>query len=187
MKQRKSWSITLMLVMSFAWSVAIDARALQSANKKLSGYDIVQVEAATVEKGKETEDFPAEYGVVLQQNAVTRLTKKKIFNQVIDSTVAPVEPQNKDAKRLTLLSEIIEYKKGSRAKRYLVGFGAGSTKVKVRFTFRDAATGEELLRTEREGSFAGVFSFAGGGKAEAAHEAVGDVLDGLIKDILKNR
>jgi hypothetical protein len=86
-----------------------------------------------------------------------------------------------------LSSEVIQYKKGSRAKRYLVGFGAGATKVKVRFTFRKAATNEELLRTEREGSFAGVFSFVGGGKAEATEEAVGDVLDGLIKDILKNR
>jgi hypothetical protein len=79
------------------------------------------------------------------------------------------------------------YDKGSRAGRWLVGFGAGATKVKVRFVFRDAQTGAELFRTDRQGKFYGTVSLVGGGKGQAVSEAAGDVVDGLIKDIRKNR
>ncbi len=187
MKQRIQISRKLFLIALFSLAMMVDAYPLQSANKKLTGYDIISLEKVTVEKNKETEDFPEEYGAVLHQSALSKLKKKNIFNQVIDAAANSVEPQNQEAKRLILSSTVIEYKKGSRAKRYFVGFGAGATKVKVRFTLRDAATGQELLRTERDGSYSGVLSLAGGGKAEANEEAVGDVLDGLIKDILKNR
>ncbi len=65
--------------------------------------------------------------------------------------------------------------------------GAGATKVKVRFILRDAETGEELFRTDRQGKFYGTISLVGGGKEHAVSEAAGDVVDGLIKDIQKNR
>jgi hypothetical protein len=187
MKQSIQISGRLFLAVLFSLSMMIDTYPQQSGNKKLAGYDIVSLEKVTVEKSKETEDFPEEYGAVLHQSTLSRLKKKNIFNQVIDAAGDSVEPQNRESKRLILSSTVIQYKKGSRAKRYFVGFGAGATKVKVRFTLRDAATGQELLRSEREGSYSGILSLAGGGKAEANEEAVGDVLDGLIKDILKNR
>jgi uncharacterized protein DUF4410 len=187
MKKRFIVSGKLFFVVLFSLGVMVDAYPQQSANKKLAGYEIISLEKVTVEKSKETEDFPEEYGAVLHQSTLSRLKKKNIFNQVTDAAATSVEPLDKEARRLILSSAVIQYKKGSRAKRYFVGFGAGATKVKVRFTFRDAATGQELLRTERDGSYSGVLSLAGGGKAEANEEAVGDVLDGLIKDILKNR
>ena len=69
----------------------------------------------------------------------------------------------------------------------MVAFGYGATKIKMRFSVRDAATGVELVTFDHKGSFSGAFSFVGGGKEKAQNEAAGDVVDGIVKKILKNR
>ena len=74
---------------------------------------------------------------------------------------------------------------GSNPRQLTAGFGAGATKVKVRFVLRDGETGEELFPIDRQGKFYRTLSVVGVGKGHAVQEAVGDVVDGLIKRIRK--
>jgi hypothetical protein len=69
----------------------------------------------------------------------------------------------------------------------MVGMGAGAAKMRIRFVFKDAATGAELFQTEREGKYAGWLSGTGGTKEEAVVESAGDVIDRLLEDIKKQR
>ena len=173
----------------------------EAAKKPLAGYNLVVVEKFIIDKNPSTEEFPKGQEMVIQSDTVGRLRKLKLFEEVIDATEAPapeatnpaapqaeVKAVTAPAKRRVLLGgSVITYDKGSRAGRWLVGFGAGATKVKVRFIFRDAETGAEVFRTDRQGKFYGTISLVGGGKEHAVSEAAGDVVDGLIRDIQKNR
>lgn len=159
--------------------------AQSKSGKALTGYQIIVVEKATVEDNPKTKEFPGGHEVVMQKSIVANLLEKKTFDKVIDG--AEASAPTTDGKALTLSTQVIEFDKGSRAARWAVGFGAGATKVKVRFVLKDAANGQELLKTERQGKFYGTFSFVGGSKEHAVSEAAGDVVDGLIKEINKNR
>jgi Domain of unknown function (DUF4410) len=90
-------------------------------------------------------------------------------------------------RRLILSGTVLIFDKGSRAARYWVGFGAGQAKMKVRFTFRDAQTGTEVMRFDQQGTFKGAFSAFGGGQDEALVKAASGVVKGLISEIIKNR
>jgi len=167
--------------------------SVDAAKKPLTGYSVLVVDKFTVEKNGATEHFPKGQELLLQQGSVERLKEKKTFAEIIDASEppaaeAPPPPVQGEAKRRLVLSgTVIAFDKGSRASRWLVGFGAGATKVKVRFIFSDAETGVEVFRTDRQGKFYGTFSVVGGDKSHAVSEAAGDVVDGLIKDIAKNR
>lgn len=182
-------STKLLSLMAVALLSATAFAQDQKPGKPLAGYKVLVVEKATVEKNAATEEFPGGYDAVLQQSAVANLLKKKVFEQVIDAAAtAGVEAAKPaEGQQLKLALTVIKFDKGNRAARYMVGFGAGATKIKVRFVFSDAASGKELFRTDREGKFYGTISFVGGSKEHAVTEAAGDVIDGLIKDINKNR
>lgn len=183
-------------------AIALAAGSSSSSDKPkvkaLTAYQGVVVEKFTVEKNSATEDFPRGQEQSIQQNTVQRLMKEKLFEEVVDAGAdtppsggielpSNVVTGSPEKRRLKLNGTVVFFDKGSRAARWWVGFGAGATKVKVRFVLTDVETGAEVFRTERKGSFSGVFSFVGGGKDQATGEAAGDVVDGLVKDIKKNR
>src|SRR6185436_2628987 len=109
----------------------------------------------------------------LQKSTIANLLKKKVFEQVVDAAEMASTEAAKPAEgqKLTLALTVIKFDKGNRAARYMVGFGAGATKIKVRFVFTDAASGKEVFRTDREGKFFGTISFVGGSKEHAVTEA----------------
>jgi len=171
-----------------AGGAAIDAYPQPGTPKPLAGYRLLVVEKFTVEKNAATKDLPAGSDAELQKSVVARLREKKIFDEVIDGAENPAAAvAAKEAQRLLLSGTVIAHGKGSRLKRRLIGFGAGATKVKVRFLFRDAATSRELFRTDRQGTFYGMLIRIGGNKQSPIAEAENDVVDGLIKDVLKHR
>lgn len=178
-------SVLLMLLVVFVLTTTAPASAQSKEGKPLTGYKAITVEKATVEKNAATEEFPGGYDAVMQKSIIANLQKKKVFEKVIDG--AESNSTEEKTQRLILSTTVIAFDKGNRAARYLVGFGAGATKVKVRFTLRDAETGRELLTTDKQGKFFGVISFVGGDKDHAVAEAAGDVVDGLIKEINKKR
>ncbi len=170
--------------------------AAQTGNKKtgksLSDYSTIVVERFSVEKNSATEEFPRGQEMGIQQNAVDRLLKSRLFEEVVDATdeasaLAATDSVKNSQRRLLLSGTVVQYDKGSRAARWFVGMGAGATKVKVRFAFRDAESGAELLRTDCQGKFYGWVAFVGGSKEQATNEAAGDVVDGLLRAIKKNR
>lgn len=90
-------------------------------------------------------------------------------------------------RRLILSSTVVLYDKGSRAARYFGGFGAGQSKVKVRFILKDAQTNAEVMSFDKQGTFKGMFSAFGGSQEEAFAKAASGLVKALIDELTKNR
>jgi hypothetical protein len=210
MRNRSLAFLILALAAHSLGSSAIATPTTQASTKKLAGYDTVVVEPFAVEKNAATENFPQGFDALLQGRTITKLREGKVFEQVLDkdqtsatSTATPntatgtipnsnapqdaqKSPEAKD-RRLLLASTVILFDKGSRAARYWGGFGAGESKIKVRFIFTDSQTGKEVLRFDQQGTFKGMWSAFGGSTDEAAVKAVNGVVKRLIEEIEKNR
>jgi len=80
---------------------------------------------------------------------------------------------------LLMQGTIIRYEEGSRAKRYWIGLGAGKAHCTIQVIFIDKETGEELSRTNFDGTLVmGVF----GGDAD---ESVDGVIDSFMNYMKK--
>ncbi len=53
----------------------------------------------------------------------------------------------------------------------------------ARFVATDAATGQELWRTEQEGTFVGTLEIGGGSESKAVNESTRKVAENLVKQI----
>jgi hypothetical protein len=183
-----SWSLILVLCSGFSVSAN-----QTKPGKPLSGYNAIIVERPKVEKNPKTEKFPAGYDADLQQNIVAVLRNKGVFAEVIDASRQPkdqaliVSSNSPDARRLILSISIVDFSPGNKALRYTIGWGAGATKVKAKFVFSDAAEGREIFSKTLQGKFLGFLTVHGTGKDYAITEASGDIVDGLIREINKNR
>jgi len=92
---------------------------------------------------------------------------ESVFDEVVRST-------DKVEDVLVLDGTLLAFDKGSQAKRYWIGFGAGKAYCTIQAKFINKATGEEVLTTNFDGELsAGVF----GGSAD---EAVSAVVDSFI-------
>jgi hypothetical protein len=92
---------------------------------------------------------------------------ESIFEQVVRGNAATGDV-------LVLDGTIISFEKGSRAKRYFIGFGAGKAFCTIQSTFSNKATGQQILKTNFDGELS--MSFFGG----SADEAVDAVVDAYI-------
>jgi hypothetical protein len=121
---------------------------------------------------KEDTKFPVESRDVIMSQVVEELKQLKKFKQVSSAG----ETTAQDAGPVVRLSGVItKYKPGSRAKRYLVGFGAGATKVVAHITFTDVTSGATLFEKDVDGTvWIGVF----GGDSSGATR-------GLAKEVAK--
>ena len=151
-------------------------------------YNTVVVEKFETGTLAEKEKFPAGYTGILQKTAVAKL--QKLFDKVIDGAEQPATPPAATPEikgRLLLSGSVIGYDKGSRTARWMVGMGAGSSKVKVRFIFRDAETGQEVWRTDQQGTFVGTVTVGGGSEDKAVSESSRKVVEGLVKELASVR
>jgi len=131
-------------------------------------YQNIEVGKFDVEAGI---DFPPDYLKDLPQAVVSKLRELKKFKQVLQAGETPSDAGS--APTLQLVGTIIDYKPGSQAKRYLLGMGAGKTKIIVHAKFIDKATGQVVLERDVQGKIEwGMF----GGASKGA-------LDGLGKEI----
>ena len=154
-----------------------------AAAKPLAGYNEVVVERFAVEKSC---DLTSVQSDAVQKTAVVRLRARKLAD-VIDrldpdgEELAKMPPAD-GVKRMIVTATVLEFVRGNRAARS-IGIGAGATKLRVRFTIKDATSGAEILTTERVARYS-----YGGGTNEAGFSAVtSEVVDGLIAEIERNR
>lgn len=76
---------------------------------------------------------------------------------------------------LVLDGIIISYEKGSRAKRYFIGFGSGKAYCTIQSVFTDKKTTEQILKLNFDGELSmGLF---GGSVEQAVFEVVKAYLD----------
>lgn len=95
---------------------------------------------------------------------------ESIFEQVVRGTAATGEV-------LVLNGTILSFEKGSRAKRYFIGFGAGKAFCTIQSTFTNKTTGSEVLKTNFDGELS--MSFFGGSADEAVDAVVAAYIDYL--------
>lgn len=137
-------------VLSFAFLVALfiaspvaaqDKKATIQKNK----YQQIEVTRFEVKSGIV---FPAEYQVSMTEDLVAQLQETKKFKQVLRLGEASSDA---NAPAIKLVGQITEYKAGNRAMRYMIGFGAGKTKVVAHIKFVDRATGDVLFEKDVDG------------------------------------
>ncbi len=192
MNNHKKLQTTLLVSCLLAGSAAA-LQAGSAAKKPLAGYDTLTVEKFTVASTEATRGFSPRQAEAIRADVIDRLRAGGPFPTVVDPSEEPAaaESANPDpatgTRQLVLCGSVIKFSKGNRAARHFIGLGAGAAAVKVLFVFRDPDTGQDVFRTERQGKFYGTVSAFGGEGSQAVAEASGDVVDGLMKDIKKNR
>ena len=133
-------------------------------------YQVVEIERFAVADGVE---FPENDMNELMSYMVVHFNKSRRFEQVFLAT--DTAAQTAPARRAKISGTVTKYSKGNRAARYLVGFGAGRTKLVADVKVVDAETGEVLLEQKVDGHvYGGLF----GGETDAAK-------GGLASDIIK--
>lgn len=132
----------------------------------------VAVEKFTVQ---EKVEFEEENLKNLMTELILALRETNKFQKVTyldDKSEKPTEPT------LKITGVITKYSKGSRAARYLIGFGAGATKVKAKVKFIDSVSGDVLLEKEIDGAvWIGLF----GGKSDEAKSDLAKDITNLVK------
>ena len=147
----------------------------------LKDYPIIAVERFPVAKS-ETEDegdqrFADRMASFYQSELVRRLRETGLFSRVVNLSEADLPIGI--GKVLRLRGSITRLDRGSQAARYLVGFGAGSTRAQAEMHFADAESGRVVIVTadRRLGSM-GLF---GGGDEEFLRES----FDNIARDLTK--
>ena len=160
--------LSLLLCLFAAMSLAVGAQGKPEKTYK-NKYQNIEVTRFDVQAGNEV---PPENLDELAKDIANQLSDTKKFKQVIRIGETATDAA---APTLRLTGTITKFKKGSRAKRYLVGFGAGATKMMVHVKFADASTGEVLFEDDVDGKvYIGLF----GGNSKGA-------TNGVAKDIGK--
>jgi hypothetical protein len=121
------------------------ATALAAQAKSGPPYAVVQILPITVQPGV---TVPADYTDELAERIVQGLEQSKRFTTVVQSadvSTAPAQPT------LRIATTVTRFVPGNRAERYLVGFGAGATKMSVHLVFTDGITSKVLLEKDVKG------------------------------------
>jgi hypothetical protein len=139
------------------------AKAQADAGEVKDTYHVVQVDQFQIQQGVE---FPAEILGSLQEEITRQLAEANVFQEVFP---AGQNRANSKEPVLRLSGTITHYKKGSRAKRYIVPGGiAGVTEIDALVFFRDGATGQRLMSEDLRAVLSGgVF---GGSESNATQE-----------------
>lgn len=145
---------------------------LEPASKDLTEYQILEIRDFTTYLGdEESKELAARFADKLYQNVMEHRAEnpeKVIFDKVVRHT--------DETERVAVLNGVVvSYEKGSRAKRYWIGFGAGKAYCTIRSTFTDKSTDEQILEMDFDGELAmGLF---GGSEDEAVQGVVEAYLD----------
>jgi uncharacterized protein DUF4410 len=160
--------IFTLLILSGCWSTfGQTTPKTDDIKNKYQNVEIVRFE------NKDGVTLPAESRDVIMSQIVEELKQLKKFKQV--ANVGETIPQDAGP-TVRLNGTITQYKPGSRAKRYLVGFGAGATKVVAHITFTDVATGAVLFEKDVDGTvWIGVFGGDSSGATRGLAKEVGKV------------
>ena len=156
----------LAVALSTSTALAQDTKGAAAGGDKGKYQDI----EVTTFDAKEGVTVPEGFLKTLMATVVTEMQKTKKFKQVLtDGQVAA--PAGKPT--LRLMGTITKFKAGSRAKRYLVGFGAGKSKVIAHVKFADKETGNVLWEQDVDGDVVmGLFGGDSGGATRELAEAV---------------
>jgi hypothetical protein len=132
--------------------------------KRFSDYNALEIEVVPVDKARlDLEDITKISGEIKDQLPAS------VFKEVRAGRTNTTE------KTLLLTVEVKFFKRGSRAKRYIVGFGAGKSALDADLVFTDKETGKRIYTNQVSHETTG--GFFGG----ASFEGVGDQVADIVK------
>jgi hypothetical protein len=182
-------AVSNVTILLFA-TVLIAGGQQQGGTKPLSGYSSILVSNFEIDKTPATEDFPKGLERLMQSRTAKDLRERKVFAEVVDGSDTPVATsagQESASKHLILSANIVSYDKGSRAARAWVGIGAGESRIKMRFTLRDAETNSVVLLFDQQNTFKGTNSVYGGNQDDASVKPAMTAIKQMIKTLETNR
>jgi len=145
---------------------------LQPANEPLEAFEVLEIrdftsnlsDADSIDLANRFADQL--YAAVMQHRRED--PGSSIFRDVVRNT-------KESDSVLALNGVVISFDKGSRAKRYWIGFGAGKAYCTIQATFTNKATGAEVLKSNFDGELS--MSFFGGSAEEAVDAVVAAFID----------
>ena len=145
---------------------------LEPAKGPLTDYDILQINDFTSNLNDEDSvnlagRFADQLHAAIMKERAER-PGQSIFDEVVRATDATDSV-------LVLDGVVVSFEKGSRAKRYFIGFGSGKAYCTIHATFKNKVTGEEIVKTNFDGELS--MSFFGGSAEEAVDEVVEAFID----------
>ena len=147
--------------------------------KRLREYQVLEIASFLV---KSEEPLPPQYLYSIFHDLAEQLDEKTKFETFVTNyTQGPserwTESAGPEAPTLVLSGVITEYQAGSKAKRYLVGFGAGKTRAYCLFRLVDKATGEVVFERMENGSVSmGLFGRSSSGAMKEIGEDIAKVI-----------
>ena len=152
-----------------------------AAGFTLKEYPVIAVERFAVAKA-EIEDagdqrFADRMAFFYQGELIRRLREAGLFSRVVN--LSETDFPAGTGKVLGLRGTITRLGRGSQALRYLIGFGAGSTRAQAEMSFVDADSGQVMLVTaDRRLASMGLF---GGDDEEFLRESFNNMARDLVK------
>lgn len=154
---------------------------VEPRKKELTDYQILEIRDFKCNLGdSESKEIATRFADRLHQNIMKDRREhpdEVIFDDVVRKT-------DKTKGVLLLDGTIISFEKGSRAKRYFIGFGSGKAYCTIQSSFTDKATNEQILKLNFDGELS--MSLFGGSADEAVQAVVKAYLD-YFDDYFENQ
>ena len=165
-----------------------DFNRLETANKHpLGSYERLIVHEIALPSTNQTSEAGGGEDYLMQKVLVSRIQKAKLFPIVITSADAGSTQSASSApagKVLDLRASIIEFRRGNRLQRQMMGIRGGS-KMKLRVILVDAGTNRPITSFIKEGSYK---SGLWGGSQEAVQsQAILNVANDVVDELKKLR
>jgi len=172
MKNAIAMSILVAVVLLVSACASHRYTVVEPRKGELIDYRILEIRDFKCNLGdKESEALAARFADRLYESIMKDRQEhpdKVIFDDVVRET-------DKTDGVLVLDGTLISYEKGSRAKRYFIGFGAGKAYCTIESIFTDKKTDEQILKLNFDGELSmGLF---GGSEEEAVQGVVEAYLD----------
>lgn len=152
-------------------SLAIFPPVCPAQNAVKDKYLAIEVDKFDLRNGVE---FPPEYLPSLQEAILEQVQSSKLFQQVLRPGENAIKP---GAPVIRLTGTIEHFDPGSRAKRYVIGMGAGSTRIFAHLVFVDRTSGQPVATQDVTGVMSG--GFLGGNSEKVLQEFASRVAIGI--------
>ena len=162
-------SFLLGLFLSLLVCFAAPGHAADKKQRKADKYSNLEVSTFDVSNDIEV---PPDFLERLTKELPHRLADTQKFKRVFDQGDTSAD---KSVPTLVMRGFLTDFTSGSRAKRYLVGFGAGAAEVVAHVKFVDAVTSEAIFERDITAKMSGG-AFGGSTKG---------IADQLVKEIVK--
>ena len=161
-------TIPLLILFSAAACSSRRVQVITPVTEPLSSFSILEV----AEVGSNVTDIEPAVPLNMRQALVREISETGRFRSVTQQT-SEIEGV------LRMASTIISYEKGSRAKRYVIGIGAGKSYMTLRTILINKATGKKVFEADFEGEISGGFL---GGSSRSTENAVIDEVGDYFKE-----